>query len=220
VGNGTELTAARTHEPSLRELTGQLDDLKELIQSELRGIREVMQERDRRYDAQFRNGEENVKAALAAAEKQTMAAFQASEKAIVKAEEAQKSYNQTHNDLSRKMDEQYKTMIPRQEAEKQFETWNSRLNDMKDQLGQTREEVLRELSGLRESGSREVSTVRNLVMSEIQGLRESRSESGGRSAGQTVAQSAQQVSNSFIVACIIAAVGLGALIVSILKFSH
>lgn len=133
----------RTHEPSLRELTSQLDDLKELMNVEIRSVREVMTERDKRYDGQFKSAETAVASALAAAEKQTMAAFLSSEKAIVKAEEAQKSYNATHNELSRKMDDQYKVMMPRVESEKMFDRFKE----------------------------------------DIQSLRESRSEIGGRHGG-------------------------------------
>lgn len=44
-------------------------------------------------------------------------ALQAAEKASLKTEQAQRDYNATHNDLLRKMDEQYKVMIPRAEFE-------------------------------------------------------------------------------------------------------
>ncbi len=173
----------RTHEPNLRELTAQLDDLKELMAVEIRAVREVMSERDKRYDSQFKSGETAVASALAAAEKQTTAAFLSSEKAIVKAEEAQKAYNQTHNDLNRKMDDQYKSMMPRPEAEKQFESWGNKMADAKEQLGNTREEVLRELGILRESSSREIGALRTALMAEIQGLRESRTDTAGRASG-------------------------------------
>ncbi len=138
-----DLSNGRTHEPGLRELTAQLDDLKELMQVEIRSVREVMAERDKRYESQFKNSETSVGAALAAADKQTTAAFLSSEKAIVKAEEAQRSYNATHNELSRKMDDQYKIMMPRVESEKMFDRFKE----------------------------------------DIQSLRESRSESGGRHGG-------------------------------------
>jgi chromosome segregation ATPase len=43
--------------------------------------------------------------------------FRAQERAIEKQEGAQAQYNQTHNDLLRKMDEQAKQQMPRQEIE-------------------------------------------------------------------------------------------------------
>lgn len=101
----------RTHEPSLREITADLDGFKALVEAQFDALRDVMAERDRRYDQQFKSGETAVTAALAAQKELTSAAFASSEKAIVKAEEAQRSYNASHNDLIRKMD----SMIPRTE---------------------------------------------------------------------------------------------------------
>lgn len=47
----------------------------------------------------------------------TSISFNASQRAIDKAEEAQKTYNTSHNDLARKMEEQYNHMLPRAEAQ-------------------------------------------------------------------------------------------------------
>lgn len=71
-GNG------RTHEPSLREITVQLD-----------GLDRLYEERDRRYEDRFKAQELAVAAALAAQEKLTAAAFAASKEAILKAEASQ-----------------------------------------------------------------------------------------------------------------------------------
>jgi chromosome segregation ATPase len=94
------------------------------------------EERDRRYDQQFKSAEVAVNAALAAQQKLTDAAFAASEKAITKAEEAQKSYNQTHNDLSRKLDEQNKATMPRQEVESRFNSEAERLEEVKNKVAE------------------------------------------------------------------------------------
>lgn len=125
-GNG-----GRTHEPSLRELTAELDGLRELLLSKMESVKDVIDERDKLYkerddarrvavDAALAAAKAAVDAALIAVKEQTKASFEASEKAIVKAEEAQKSYNQTHNDLSRKLDEQNKMTMPRSETETRF----------------------------------------------------------------------------------------------------
>lgn len=53
--------------------------------------------------------------ALTAQKEATTTAFITSEKAIEKAESAQKAYDMGHNDLLRKMDDQYGLMMPRQE---------------------------------------------------------------------------------------------------------
>lgn len=82
----------------------------------LKFIDRVLEERDRLYGARFDAAQTAVTAALAAQKELTSAAFLSSEKAIVKAEGAQHSYNTTHNDLSRKMDQQYERMMPRAES--------------------------------------------------------------------------------------------------------
>lgn len=69
----------RTHEPSLRELTAELDGERALRAAEIKRLEQVASERDNRY---------SERAASA-------------EKAIVKAENAQTVYNAGHNDLLR-----------------------------------------------------------------------------------------------------------------------
>lgn len=106
----------RTHEPSLREVTVELD-----------GLVKLYEERDRRYEDRFKAQETAGDKALAAAEKLTAAAFAASKEAITKAEEAQRAYNVSHNDLIRKMD----AMIPRTEFDQRFRDAAERVDDLK-----------------------------------------------------------------------------------------
>lgn len=122
---------------------------------------------------QFGAQEKAVSSALAAQKELTSAAFASSEKAITKAEEAQKSYNATHNDLSRKMDEQYKEMMPRSESLARHEANEKRLQELKDDFSKLRIEFKDDLSKLRME-----------LMKEIGSLRESRSETGGQSQGK------------------------------------
>lgn len=68
-----------------------------------------------------------------------MATFVASEKAIVKAEEAQFAYNSTHNDLARKMDQQYKEMVPRQEANLKWDGFEKDLEELRKGIANLRE---------------------------------------------------------------------------------
>lgn len=89
--------------------------------------RELMSERDTRYMGMFAASDKAVSAALAAAKEQTRDAFNSSEKAIVKAEEAQKSYNTSHNDLAKKMDEQNKATMPRMEIDSRFKNLEEKL---------------------------------------------------------------------------------------------
>lgn len=102
------------------------NELHSLI-AEFKSFRELMAERDVRYMGMFTAGDKAVSAALAAAKEQTRDAFNSSEKAIVKAEEAQKSYNTSHNDLARKMDEQNKATMPRMEIDSRFKNLEEKI---------------------------------------------------------------------------------------------
>ena len=113
----------------------------------------------RRADAnlqeeRFTAAKDAVNAALVAQKELVSAAFASSEKAIVKAEEAQKSYNSNHNDLTRMMDQQYERMIPRTEA-------------------------IDKIDGVRA----ELSAKLDVLRGEVGGLRESRSAGEGKSKG-------------------------------------
>lgn len=137
-GQMDETNGARTHEPSLRELTSELDGLREVTAANLKSLREILDERDRLYGERDNSRRLAVDAALMAAKDQTAASFAASEKAIVKAEDAQRSYNSSHNDLLRKMDAQ----ISRTEVESIVKGIEERIS-----------RVDADLRGLRESRS-------------------------------------------------------------------
>lgn len=126
-----ENNGSRTHEPSLRELTAELDGLREVLLAKLEAAKEIFNERDKLYKERDESRRTMVDAALVAQKEQTKASFEASEKAIVKAEEAQKSYNQSHNDLVRKMDEQNKATMPRTETESRFRTLEEKINELR-----------------------------------------------------------------------------------------
>ena len=129
-----EPNGVRTHEPSLRELTAELDGMRDLLLEKIEATKGILDERDKLYTERALSGGKAVDAALKAAETLTNAAFAASEKAIVKAEEAQKSYNQSHNDLARKMDEQGKATMPRPEVETRFHSLEEKIGVIRDAL--------------------------------------------------------------------------------------
>jgi len=152
--------------------------LASLCDQKLHGLRELLtavgDERDKLYKERDDSRRTAVDAALAAVKEQTKSSFEASEKAIVKAEEAQKSYNASHNDLSRKMDEQYKAMTPQSEARLKWDNTDKELM-----------EVRKDVISNRETAQKEITNLRDSLMREIAGLRESRSESvGGRQQQQ------------------------------------
>jgi phosphopantetheinyl transferase (holo-ACP synthase) len=115
-------TNGRTHEPSLRELTAELDGIDKLLTEKIERLREV------------------VMSALAAQKELTGQSFAASKEAIIKAENAQSQYNVGHNDLLKKQD----AMIPRHEFDALKQTWNDKFDANKDAMKV-------EMSGMRQS---------------------------------------------------------------------
>jgi hypothetical protein len=90
---------------------------------------------DRLTDSRFKAGESAVMAALAATKELTAAAFAASKEAIIKAEEAQKAYNVSHNDLIRKQE----MMIPRPEFDRVTTDWRDKFDNLKEEIADLRE---------------------------------------------------------------------------------
>jgi hypothetical protein len=108
-----------------------LETLKEYLVSRIDSHSKLQDERDRLYMGKFGDGKIAVDDALKAQKELTNASFASSEKAIVKAEESQKSYNEGHNDLSRKMEVQYGLMMPRAEAVAEFRSILEKIDSAK-----------------------------------------------------------------------------------------
>ncbi len=109
----------------------------EVLGERIEALSKLMDERDKRYGQSFRESKDAVSAALQAAKEQTQASFAASEKAISKAEASQLQYNVGHNDLTRKMDMQYKEMLPRPEADNRFKAIEEKLADLRESRSQS-----------------------------------------------------------------------------------
>jgi phage-related tail protein len=107
---------------------------REVFLAEITALRAIVDERDRLYKERDDSRRVAVDAALAAVKDQTKASFEASEKAIVKAEEAQRAYNLSHNDLARKMDDQNKATMPRVETEQRFHAVEEKINTLRDSV--------------------------------------------------------------------------------------
>jgi hypothetical protein len=114
----------RTHEPSLRELTAELDGLRETGKVKYESVKEILEERHRLYTERLDSVKDNIKAA-----------FNNSEKAFVKAEQNQKDYNIVHNDLSRQLDIQNKATMPRVEVESRFRMIEDRISEIREERG-------------------------------------------------------------------------------------
>lgn len=121
----------RLHEPTLRELTSELDGLRGLLLAKLDSLRELIDERDRLYKERDESQHTAVAAALTAVKEQTTAAFAASKEAIQEAKKSQDAYNITHNDLVRKMDDQNKATMPRAETEARFRSLDEKVDEVK-----------------------------------------------------------------------------------------
>jgi hypothetical protein len=135
-------------------------------------LERIVDERDRQYDMRFRAAEIAVQAALLAQKEAVTSAFAASEKAIIKAEEAQKDYNLRSNEFRGQLDDQAKLLMQRAEALGLFKAHDDKLEAMR---------IFFE-SRLESQRLAFDKSVENLTK-EIAGLRESRSEIGGKSTG-------------------------------------
>lgn len=171
--------------------------LKEYVESLIAQLKEYFQAL---ISQQFKAQEKAVQAALAAQKELTNAAFASSEKAITKAEESQTSYNRTHNDLSHKMDEQYKTMMPREESLGRHAVHEARYQELKEEISKQRAELKEDFSKLRIE-----------LMKEIGGLRESRSEGTGEKGGRL----SQQQFIVMVVGLFVSMLVIGGIVVSI-----
>lgn len=92
---------------------------------------------DRRFEEIFERFVQSEKAVASAlvSQKELYQTVQASsDKAITKAESAQTQYNQGHNDLSRKMEDQYKMMLPRTEAQQNQQNTEEKLEAHRKEL--------------------------------------------------------------------------------------
>lgn len=186
----------RKHEPSPRELVADIAATKELILEKFSAVRELVAAGDKLYQERYTAQKTAVDDALAAVKEQTTAQFAASEKAIVKAEESQKTYNQGHNNLSRKMEQQYATMVPQAEAQLKWNSVDKAIEDLRKDVAITKTSEQTDISGLRIE-----------LMKEISNLRESRSSTEGSSSGSKV-----------VLGYIIA--GTGLIISAVIALSH
>ncbi len=143
----------RTHEPSLRELTGDLDALRGLFGEAVKRLEDVGAERDRRYEDRFKASESAVAAAFAAYKEQVKTAFDSAEKAITKAETAQTVYNQGHNDVQKQRMEAEQNFARRPDVDKGFLRADERIDDLKKGFETYQTLQAAEIRSLRESRS-------------------------------------------------------------------
>lgn len=88
----------RNHDPDLRELTADLDGLEKLMHSEIKALRDIVDERHDLYKERAESQKLAVVDALAAAKEAVRAALAAAEKAAGKTEEALTEYKRGANE--------------------------------------------------------------------------------------------------------------------------
>jgi len=135
----TDRESQRTHEPDLREVTAELDGLREVLIARLEGVHAVIEERDKLYKERAESLRDATEQSRAALERQTIQAFASAEKAIDKAETAQRAYNERSNEFRAALDDAQKTLITRVEASGEFNRYAERIEDIKKEIISLRE---------------------------------------------------------------------------------
>ena len=113
----------RTHEPSLRELTAELDGTKELFVTQLGSIGTLMDERDKRYEERFK-----------AMDEKTGLALTSSKEAVTKAETATEKRFDAVNEFRGTLSDQASTLLPRAEAGARFSGYDEKLEEIKKEI--------------------------------------------------------------------------------------
>jgi hypothetical protein len=112
----------KSAEDARQSITHLADERDRYYLLQVKSIESNVNEHDRLYDSRFKAAEVAVAAALAAQEKAVNIAFLASEKAVLKAEMAQKEYNERSNEFRGQLDDQAKTLMARTESLSMFKS--------------------------------------------------------------------------------------------------
>jgi hypothetical protein len=162
-------------------------------------IERIVDERDRQYDMRFRAAEIAVQAALLAQKELTASSFAASEKAIIKAEEAQRDYNQRSNEFRGQLDDQAKMLMPRVEVIGLFkgiddkfifvqQSFDNRLETQRLSIEKNADGTLKSLADVRLAMTHFLTldayeTRHGELQRQVNELRELRSQAGGKTSG-------------------------------------
>jgi hypothetical protein len=123
--------AERTHEPSLRELTAELDGLGKLLLAKIDAQRDALEAADKRYEQRFAAQESAVGSALVGQEKAVNAALVAADRAVLKAEGAAEKRFDAVNEFRAQLADQATTFLPRAEALVKFEALAEKLESVR-----------------------------------------------------------------------------------------
>lgn len=120
---------------------------------ELRTLRSIMDERDRLYTERGHAARIALEASIHAIKEQTALSFAASEKAIQKAEEAQREYNIRSNEFRGQLEDQAQMLMPRAECAALFKAMDEKLMTLTTANSTRNEMLLKDINGLREAKS-------------------------------------------------------------------
>lgn len=107
----------KMHEEHTKNIENRFNNVDQRFEEVKQNTANTLVSTEKAVDKAFNTAEKAVTQALVAQKELSQTVQVSSDKAITKAEEAQKAYNVGHNDLARKMDDQYKLMLPRVEAD-------------------------------------------------------------------------------------------------------
>ncbi len=127
----------RTHEPSLRELTAELDGLRRETAARFDGLAKIMDERDRRYQERAESGKTAVDAALKAADTFNTATFAASEKAVAKSEINAEKWRDNANEWRGAMIDRETKFASRVEVDNEMKNVQKEIASLKETRSQT-----------------------------------------------------------------------------------
>jgi hypothetical protein len=164
----------------------------------IEGFEELMEERDRRYGERFDAQDRAVSAAFQAQKELNRIVAESSEKAIIKAENAQRDYNQRSNEFRGALDDQAKVMSRDMLSRKEYESSRCALDDKINALGGKYDEKIDD------------------IKDNIQGIRESLSKTGGKEEKTTEVRAQQQWSVSTVGAWVVGGCGLVIGIISLI----
>lgn len=151
-------------------------------------LERILEERDRLYNIRFEEAKTAVNAALIAQKEAVTSAFAASEKAIIKAEDAQREYNARSNEFRGQLDDQAKTLMPRPETMALFRSIEDKMEAQRLSREKVDDSFNQVLSDIRLATSHllPIDTYEarhSELQRQVNDLRESRSEQGGKSLG-------------------------------------
>ena len=125
-------SGVRNHEPSLRELTAELDGVRSLLLEKISSLEKLGDERDVRYTERSKSTDEKTGLALTA-----------SKEAVTKAEAATEKRFDSVNEFRKTLSDQTSSFATRAEVD-------LRIQGLDDKLGSTKESLTKEIQSLRE----------------------------------------------------------------------